>query len=115
MSHLGHCVDHKTVCQSETAEAEIACQLYQEGASTGLRPVSEDDVVLTHFWADSSNKKLESGKGNDMMNSTHFVKFQEKAVGSEYRSHIKTVSRTITCFSTDPQMENEKNCIDKSK
>ena len=37
-----------------------------------------------------------------MINSTHFVKFQEKAVGSEYRSHVKTVSRTITRFSTDP-------------
>ena len=36
-------------------------------------------------------------------------------MGSEYRSHVKTVSRTITCFSTDPQMENEKICIDKNK
>ena len=38
-----------TVCQSETAEAEIARQLYKEGASPGLRPISEDDLVLTHF------------------------------------------------------------------
>ena len=50
-----------------------------------------------------------------MINSTHLVKFEEKAVGSEYRSHVKTVSRTITRFSTDPQMENEKICIDKNK
>ena len=115
MSHPGHCIDYKTVCQSETAEAEIARQLYQEGASPGLRSVSEDDVVLTQFWAANFNKKLECDKGNDMINSTHLVKFQEKAVGSEYRSHVKTVSRTITRFSTDPQMENEKICIDKNK
>ena len=117
LSHLGHCIDYKTVCQSETAEAEIAGQLYHEGASSGLRPVSEDDVVLTHFWADNVNKKLESDKGNDMINSTHLVKFQDKAVDSEYRSHVKTVSRThvITRFSTDPQMENEKICIEKIK
>ena len=50
-----------------------------------------------------------------MINSTHLVKFQEKAVGSEHRGHVKTVSRTITRFSTDPQMENEKICIDKNK
>ena len=50
-----------------------------------------------------------------MINSTHLVKFREKAVGSEYRSHVKTVSRTITRFSTDPQMENKKICIDKNK
>ena len=37
LSHLGHCIDYKTVCQSETAEAEIAHQLYQEGASPGLK------------------------------------------------------------------------------
>ena len=50
-----------------------------------------------------------------MINSTHLVKFEEKAVASEYRSHVKTVSRTITHFSTDLQMENEKICIDKNK
>ena len=50
-----------------------------------------------------------------MINLTHLVKFQEKAVGSEYRSHVKTVSRTITRFSIDPQMENKKICIDKNK
>ena len=115
LSHLSHCIDYKTVCQSETAETEVARQLYQEGASPGLRPISEDDVILTHFWADNFNKKLESDKGNDMINSTHFVKFQEKAVGSEYRSHVKTVSRTITRLSTDRQMANEKICIDKNK
>ena len=36
-------------------------------------------------------------------------------MGSEYRSQVKTVSRTITRFSIDPQMENEKICIDKNK
>ena len=50
-----------------------------------------------------------------MINSTHLVKFEEKAVGSEYRSHFITVSRTVTRFSTDPQMENEKICINKNK
>ena len=90
--------------------------MYQEETSPGLRPISEDDLVLTHFWADNFNKKLESDKGNnDIINSTHIVKFEEKAVGSEYRSHVKTVSRTITRFSTDPQMENEKICVDKNK
>ena len=65
LSNLGHCIAYKTVCQSETAEAEIARQLYQEGASPGLRPISDDDVVfLTHFWADNFNKKLENDKGN---------------------------------------------------
>ena len=66
LSYLGQCIDYKTVCQSETAEAEIVRQLYEEGTSPGLRPISEDDVVLTHFWADNFNKKLEIDKCNDM-------------------------------------------------
>ena len=98
LSHLGHCIDYKTVCQSETAEAEIFCPLYREGASPGRRPISEDDAVLTHSWADNFNKKLESDKGNDMINSTYLVNFQGKAVGSEYRSHVKTVSRTMNNY-----------------
>ena len=73
----------------------------------GLRPISEDDLVLTHFWADNFNKNLESDKSNNDM--IHFVKFEEKAVSSEYRSHVKTVSRTITRFSTDPQMKKLKD------
>ena len=28
LSHLDYCIDYKTVCQSETAKAEIAHQLY---------------------------------------------------------------------------------------
>ena len=36
-------------------------------------------------------------------------------MGPEYRSHVKMVSRTITHFSTDPEMENKKICIDKNK
>ena len=115
LSHLGHCIDCKAACQSETAEAEIARQLYQEGASPGLKPISEDDVVLTHFWADNFNKKLESDKGNDMINSTHLVKFQENTMGSEYRGQVKTVSRAITRFSSDPQIDNEKIYFDKNK
>ena len=30
LSHLDHCIEYKTVCQSETAVAEIAHQLFQE-------------------------------------------------------------------------------------
>ena len=36
----------------------MARQLYQEGAFPGLRPISEDDLVLTHLGADNFNKNL---------------------------------------------------------
>ena len=114
LSHLGDCIDYKAVCQSETAEAEIARQLYQEGSSPGLRPISEDDVVLTHFWADNFDKKLKSDKGNDMINSIHLVKFQEKAVGSVSQSR-QDCFRTITHSSTDLQRRMKRFALTKIK
>ena len=62
VSNLGHCIDYKSVCQIETAEAEVASMLYEEGTSPGLKPLTEDDKVLTYFWADNFNKKIDSKK-----------------------------------------------------
>ena len=53
----------ESVCQSETAEAEIARQLYEEGTSPRLQPKTEEDSVPTYFWADKFNKKVESDTG----------------------------------------------------
>ena len=57
------------MCQIETAKAGIACQFYGEGSSPGLRPLTADDLVFTYFWADNFNKKVDSEKGTNMINS----------------------------------------------
>ena len=43
LAKLGHSLNYKSVCQIETAEAEIARQLYDEGTSPRLRPLTADD------------------------------------------------------------------------
>ena len=82
------------MCQIETAEAEIARQLYDEGTSPGLRPLTADDSVFTYFWADNFNKKVDSEKGTNMIDSTHLIKFQEESPRSVYQTMSKTVPRT---------------------
>ena len=76
LSNLGKRADNKTVCQLETAQAEVAQLLYDQGTSSGLKASSNDTYVFTYFWADNFNKKIECDKIG-MINSTHMVKFQE--------------------------------------
>ena len=57
------------MCQIGAAKAEIASQLYDEGTSPGLRPLTADNSVFTYFWADNFNKKVDSEKGTNMINS----------------------------------------------
>ena len=80
--------------QIETAEAEIARQLYDEGTSLGLRPLTADDSVFTYFWADNFNKKVDSEKETNMIDSTHLIKFQEESPRScSVPDHVKNCSK----------------------
>ena len=114
VSNLGHCIDYKSVCQIQTAEAEVASMLCEEGTSPGLKPQTEDDKVLTYFWADNFNKKIDSEKGTIMINSTHLIKFQESS-DSVYQDTSKTVSRDITKFAPPQRQESGDIFIDSKK
>ena len=74
LSRLGHTVDYNTVCEIETSQAEIALQ-NAEVNPLKLKPATENSTVLTVFWADDFNAKIDSD--NKMINSTHIVAFQE--------------------------------------
>ena len=90
LANLGHSLNYKSLCQIETAEAEIARQLYDEGTSPGVRPLTADDSVFTYFWADNFNKKVDSKKGTNMIDSTHLIKFQEEPPRSV---HVRNCSK----------------------
>ena len=112
---MGHCIDYKSVCQIETAEAEVASMLYEECTSPGLNPLTEDEKVLTYLWADNFNKKLTAKEGTVMINSTHLIKFQEESSGSLYQDTSKTVSRDITKFAPPQHQESDDIFIDSKK
>ena len=112
LANLGHSLNYKSVCQIETAEAEIARQLYDEGTSPGLGPLTADDSVFTYFWVDSFNKKLDSYKGTNMIYSTHLIKFQEESLRSVYQIVSKTVTKDKTKISCFPLLDQDKLYID---
>ena len=75
LSHLGHCIDYNLVCEVETAEAEIAEQLYKRTTGAHLQP--SDTPTLAYWWADNFNQTLDSSTGHGVINSTHAVEFSE--------------------------------------
>ena len=103
------------MCQIETAEAEIAHQLYDEKTSSGLRLLTADDSVFTYFWADNFNKKVDSEKGTNMIDSTHLIKFQEESPRSVYQTMSKTVPKDKTKISCFPLLDQDKLYIDTKK
>ena len=112
LANLGHSLTYKSVCQTETAEAEIARQLYDEGTYPGLRPLTADDSVFTYFWADNFNRKVDSEKGTNIIDSTHLIKFQEESPRSVYQTMSKTVPKDKTKISCFPLLDQDKLYID---
>ena len=72
-------MDYNTVCEIETVQAEIALQ-NAEVNSLKLKPATGNSTVVTVFWADNFNAKIDSD--NIMINSTHIVAFQESTSGA---------------------------------
>ena len=61
LSRLGHSVDYDTICEIETAQAEIPLQ-NAEVNPLKLKPATEKSTVLTVFWEDNFNAKIDSDK-----------------------------------------------------
>ena len=104
-------MDYNTVCEIETAQAEIALQ-NAEVNPLKLKPATENSTVLTVFWADNFNAKIDSD--NILINSTHIVAFQEstsRAVERQDRILLeKSRKRSI-----EPIFQEEQNIIANPK
>ena len=79
LSHLGHCIDYNLVCETETAEAEIALQWLAEHKISQLQQDHEDSDVqhIVFWWFDNFNQKLDSASGYGTIDATHIVEFKE--------------------------------------
>ena len=74
---LGHSIDYKFVCKTETSLAEAAQVLANENGALPVKPSSDDGAVLTFFWADNFDMKVKTQTGKGSIHSTHMVAFQE--------------------------------------
>ena len=74
---LGHSINYKFVCEIETALAEAAQVLANENGALPVKFSSDNETVLTFFWADNFDMKVETQTGKGSIHSTHMVAFQE--------------------------------------
>ena len=74
-----------------------------------------DDSVFTYFWANNFNKKVDSEKGTNMIDSTHLIKFREESPWSVYQTMSKTVPKDKTKISCFPLLDQDKLYINARK
>ena len=78
LSKLGHCLTYNLTCEIETTLAAKAQELSVNDTFLPLRPSSQDKYVLTVFWVDNFDVKVERQIGATSLHTTHMVAFQEK-------------------------------------
>ena len=65
VSRLGHCINYKTTCEIETAQAVKAQALSERSSALPLVPIEQSLIVLTVFWVHNFDVKVESQTGKN--------------------------------------------------
>ena len=115
LSHLGHCINHNLVCEVETAEAEVAEELYKKTTGVHLQP--SNTSTLAYWWVDNFNQTLDSSTGHGVINSTHIVEFSEPSghtvidilrenrPRTKRRSFVPSFDSTLPAINVDKKKE----------
>ena len=82
LNRLGHCLTYNLTCEIETALAEKAQQLSLKDSLLPIQPADIDSYVLTVFWVDNFDIKVETQTGATSVNTSHMVAFQENCTNS---------------------------------
>ena len=115
-SNLGHCINYDLVREIATAQAEVAKKLSNDGMALKLQPKSDQYLVLTHFWVDNFNLKVDSLKKNSAINSTHMVAFQERSTSTkESNRHISIPRSRRRSLNSTTVISNEKEYVNPKK
>ena len=82
LNRLGHCLTYNLTCEIETALAEKAQELSLKNSLLPIQPADIDSYVLTIFWVDNFDIKVETQTGATSVNTTHMLAFQENCTNS---------------------------------
>ena len=82
LNRLGHCLTYSLTCEIETALAEKVQQLSLKDSLLPIQLADTDSYVLTVFWVDNLDVKVERQAGATSVNTTYMVVFQEKCTNS---------------------------------
>ena len=100
LHNFGHSLSSGEVRSIELAQALKSQIIANESSSLPLRPVTESDFVLSVFWVDNFDVKIDSQKGNGMVNMTTMMAFQEISSISTFVQkedvHIDKSDRSLT-------------------
>ena len=75
-------LDLYLTCEIETALAEKVQQLVLKDSLLPMQPADIDHYVLTVFWVENFDVKVETQTGATSVNTTHMVAFQETCTNS---------------------------------
>ena len=90
---LGHCLSYNSVCDIETAQAEL---VQEEAANTTILPVrpnSNGTPVYTHFWVDNFDINVDKQVGGGSIHTTHLMAFQKGRTNRQVEHETITVPR----------------------
>ena len=81
---LGHCGSYGTVLNIKTAQAQKALTLMNNADTSvlPLQPKSDEETVLTAFWADNFDKSVSKKTEGEAINMTTTMVLQESSVGT---------------------------------
>ena len=80
LHRLGHSNSYSQMCEIETAQAEAAIERSMSSSILSLKPPQNSDgFILTYFWVDNFDMKIDNQTGGGMINITTLVAFQEES------------------------------------
>ena len=115
LNRLGHCLTYNLTCEIEIALAEKAQQLSLKDSLLPIQPADIDSYVLTVFWVDNFDVKVETQTGATSVNTTHMVAFNVFFFLLIF-NHIHTVSALSNyCYSISKKKKKEMRELKNTK
>lgn len=85
---FGHCMSYDRCCEIESALSEASIARSKETNILPIAPNGPAEVVLTVFWVDNFDVKVEKAEGGGAVNTTHLMAFQEQEHHSLQDQHV---------------------------
>ena len=93
-NRLGHSINYNTVCEIETAQEVKSQELSTRTSVLPIVPQDDNDCVLTYFWVDNFDVKVDRLSGAGSVHTTHLAAFQETSGTSIERTNLLNLPRT---------------------
>ena len=108
-------MNYNITCEIETAQAVKAQALFQRSSALPLVPTEQSSFVLTLFWVDNFDIKVESLTGKNSINITHPVAYEEESEASKLRDNNFSVPKSSKTISQNFGDSSTKTVISKAE